>query len=217
MIETQNRVNIFCILTNMSEKQLNQAFEKFDAYNSYDPNEEEFDGKTYPKEVLYAERMTKKLNNYAPDAPEYMQLAVRCQHIGRWEIARDTFPMDRAGYLVWRSQLKIHHTNVAGPILKECGYDDATIEKVKALLLKKQLRQNPDTQLIEDVICLVFVEYYLDGFSKQHSDEKMVDILRKTLKKISPRGIEEALKIRMTDHVKNLILQAASSSNKAST
>ncbi len=193
----------------MSAKQLEQAFTKFDAYNTTDPNTEEFEGKTWPKEVLYAERMTKKLNDYAPNAPEYMQLAVRCQHIGRWEIARDTYPMDRAGYLMWRSQLKLHHAKIAGPILQECGYDEEIISKVKALLLKKNLNQNPDTQLIEDIICLVFVEFYLDDFIKKHSEEKMIDILKKTLKKISPRGIEEALKIKMTEHVKELILKAA--------
>jgi len=194
----------------MSATQLQEAFFRFDTYNAIDPNREGFEGKTYPKEVLYAERMTKKLNDYAPEAPEYMQLAVRCQHIGRWEIARNSYPMDRPGYLMWRSQLKLHHTKIAGPILKACGYNEETIDKVKFLLLKKQLHQNPDTQLIEDVICLVFVEYYLDDFAKQHSEEKMVDILKKTLKKISPRGIEEALKINMTDDVKQLILKAAS-------
>ncbi|MGI4020220.1 MAG: DUF4202 domain-containing protein [Janthinobacterium lividum] len=194
----------------MSATPLQQAFAKFDAHNATDPNQEEFEGKTYPKEVLYAGRMTKKLNDYAPDAPEYMQLAVRCQHIGRWEIARDSYPMDRPGYLMWRSQLKLHHTKIAGPILAEVGYDEETINKVKALLLKKNLNQNPDTQLIEDVICLVFVEFYLDDFTKKHSEEKMVDILRKTLKKISPQGIEAALKISMTEHVKDLIMQAAS-------
>ncbi|RYE30049.1 MAG: DUF4202 domain-containing protein [Sphingobacteriaceae bacterium] len=193
----------------MYSTQLQQAFDRFDAYNANDPNQEISAGKTYPKEVLYAERMTKKLNDYAPDSPEYMQLAVRCQHIGRWEIARDTYPMDRAGYLVWRSQLKIHHTQVAEPILRDLGYNEETIEKVKALLLKKQLKQSPDTQLIEDIICLVFVEFYLDDFAGQHSEEKMVDILRKTLKKISPEGINAALKIPMTDHVKSLIMQAA--------
>ncbi len=192
-----------------SEK-LQAAFFKFDTYNATDPNREISEGKTYPKEVLYAERMTKKLNDYAPDAPEYMQLAVRCQHIGRWEIARNSYPMDRPGYLMWRSQLKLHHTKIAEPILAAIGYDEETITKVKALLLKKNLNQNPDTQLIEDIICLVFVEYYLDDFAKQHSEEKLIDILRKTLKKISPRGIEEALKIKMTDQVKELILKAAS-------
>ncbi|MGI4729896.1 MAG: DUF4202 domain-containing protein [Janthinobacterium lividum] len=195
----------------MSSPKLQQAFAKFDAYNAKDPNQEISEEKTYPKEVLYAERMTKKLNDYASDSPEYMQLAVRCQHIGRWEIARNVYPMDRPGYLTWRSQLKLHHTKVAGPILQECGYDEETISKVKALLLKKNLQQNTDTQLIEDVICLVFVEYYLDDFSRQHSEEKMLDIVRKTLKKISPQGIEAALKIHMTEHVKSLIMKATAS------
>lgn len=194
----------------MSATQLQEVFAKFDAYNATDPNIEEFKGKTYPKEVLYAERMTKKLNDYAPESPEYMQLAVRCQHIGRWEIARNSYPMDRPGYLMWRSQLKLHHTKISEPIMVECGYDEEIINRVKALLLKKNLKQNPDTQLIEDVICLVFVEFYLDDFIKKHSEEKMINILKKTLTKISPRGIEEALKIGMTDQVKDLILKAAS-------
>ena len=74
---------------------------------------------------------------------------------------------------------------------------------------KKQLRQNSDTQLLEDVICLVFVQYYLEPFAALHEDEKVIDILKKTLKKISSRGIEEVLKISVSDKVKTLIQKAA--------
>lgn len=193
-----------------ANEQLKKAYTAFDFYNSSDPNIEEYKGIVYSKECLYALRMTEKLHQFAPDSPEYLQLAARCQHIGRWEIPRNSYPMDRKSYLQWRSQLKVHHSLIAEKILTDCGYDSDIIEKVKFLLLKKQLHQNPDTQLLEDVICLIFIEYYLEDFASQHEDEKIIDIIKKTLKKMSPHGIEEAVKISVTDKVKGLIERAAS-------
>lgn len=192
-------------------KRFERALASFDTYNGNDPNREKTEDNDIPKEFLYAIRMTSKLSHYAPDAPEHVQLAARCQHIGRWEIPRNAYPIDRKGYLQWRSQLAIHHATIAENILKECEYDQDTIDKVKALLLKKQLHQNPDTQLLEDVICLVFIEYYLDDFANLHDDDKVIDILKKTLKKMSPKAIQEAVKISVSDHVKKLINKAASS------
>ena len=119
--------------------------------------------------------------------------------------------MDRKGYLQWRSQLKIHHSLIAEKILTECDYGSDIKGKVKSLLLKKQLHQNQDTQLLEDVICLVFIEYYLEDFASQHEDEKMIEIIKKTLKKMSPQAINEALKIPVSDNIKSLIDRAASS------
>jgi hypothetical protein len=191
-------------------KRFERAIASFDTYNGNDPNREKTEDNDIPKEFLYAIRMTSKLSHYAPDAPEHVQLAARCQHIGRWEIPRNAYPIDKKGYLQWRSQLVIHHATIAEKILKECEYDQETIDKVKALLQKKQLHQNPDTQLLEDVICLVFVEYYLDDFANLHDDDKVIDILKKTLKKMSPKAIQEAVKISVSDHVKKLINKAAS-------
>jgi hypothetical protein len=191
----------------MTEK-LQKAFGLFDEYNARDPHRESVNGKTFPKELLYGQRMTERLNKYLPLAPEYLQLAARCQHIGRWEIPRNTYPMDRKGYLQWRSAEKFHHVAVAEPMLVQCGYDDATIEKVKFLLLKKELSTNADTQVLEDVVCLVFLEHYIDDFAAQHTDEKVVDILRKTLKKISPRCVQEVSGIRLSERIQRLLAQA---------
>lgn len=193
----------------MANDNLLKAFASFDAYNAKDPNIEEYDGKKYPKELLYATRMTERLNQFAPGAGEHVQLAARCQHIGRWEIPRNSYPMDRKGYLQWRTILKQHHADIAEKILGECGYDSNIIDIVKFLLLKKQLHTNPDTQLLEDIVCLVFVEYYLEEFASRHEDEKVVDILQKTLKKMSPRAIEQAGAIVKSERVKKLLAQAA--------
>jgi Domain of unknown function (DUF4202) len=193
----------------------NDRFEKaittFDAYNLNDPHEERVGGSSMPKEVLYAQRMSKRLDDFYPAAPSYLKLAAHCQHIGRWEIPRESYPMDRKGYLQWRNVLRTHHANLAEQILKSCRYDDDTIEKVKALLLKKGLHSNPDTQVLEDVICLVFIEHYLEDFAEKHEPPKVVDVLRKTLKKMSPRAIEAAGSIRVSDRIKIMLLQALNS------
>lgn len=194
----------------MTSSRLQKAIAAFDAYNARDPHEEEdAGGKKYPKELLYAMRMTDRLNRYEPGAAEHIRLAVRCQHIGRWEIPRNSFPMDRKGYLQWRTRLAAYHCGIASAILEECGYDSETIDKVKFLLQKKQLLQHhPETQILEDVICLVFIEHYLDDFARHHEEEKVVDILRKTIRKMSPRALKESTGIPLSEHAKSLVAKA---------
>jgi Domain of unknown function (DUF4202) len=192
----------------LNEK-LARAFATFDAYNSNDPNLDIFEGESYPKALLYAMRMTARLDHFAPDAPEYLKLAARAQHVGRWEIARDAYPMDKKGYLQWRNAEKFHHAEIAQQVLSSCRYDQELIDKVKFLLLKKELKTNVDTQLLEDVICLVFIEFYLEAFAAKHEDDKVVDILRKTLTKMSPHAITEALKIPVSSKIEMLIAKAA--------
>ena len=188
--------------------QFEKALTTFDAYNLNDPHLEEFEGKLVSKEVLYGQRMSARLSDFYPAAPEYLRLAAHCQHIGRWEIPRESYPMDKKGYLQWRNVLKTHHAKLAEQILQSCRYDEETIEKVKFLLLKKELFTNPDTKVLEDVICLVFIEHYLEEFASKHEPQKVIDILQKTLKKMSPRAIDEAAKIPVSERIKILIQQA---------
>src|SRR5690606_37810895 len=108
----------------------------------------------------------------------------------RWEIPRDSFPKDRVGYLQWRNKLKVHHADIAEKILGELGYDHETIERVKFLVQKKQLRHDEESQTLEDVVCLVFLSYYLDDFAGEHEEEKVVSILQKTWTKMSEKGKE---------------------------
>ena len=197
--------------SSMQDEKFTKAVEAFDAYNRKDPNLEMDDGQSYPKELLYAMRMTDRLNAFAPESPDYLQLAARCQHIGRWEIPRSQYPMDRKGYLKWRNELKRFHATIAEGILRDCGYDVNTIELVKFLLLKKQLQTSPDTQLLEDVVCLVFLEHYLDDFAGKHDEAKVTDILQKTLKKMSPRAVREAPGVVRPEHIRRLLEKAVGS------
>ena len=190
-----------------SEK-LKMAFRGFDEANAQDPHTETYQGKSYPKELLYAKRMTEKLDSFAPAASEALQLTARCQHICRWRIPRETYDMDRIGYLKWRQDLKKFHAEKASIILHEVGYDEETIDRVSFLLEKKKLKRDPETQILEDVICLVFLEHYLEPFMEKHAEDKLVDILAKTWKKMSEAGREAAMRLPLSARAKRLISKA---------
>lgn len=184
------------------------AFQHFDEANKQDPNTEVFEGTTYPKEVLYGIRMTERLNEFDPTASEALRLTARCQHICRWEIPRESYEMNREGYLRWRQELKKFHAKKAASILEDVGYGDETIDNVKFLLEKKQLKKNEETQALEDVICLVFLEYYFEPFAHKHEEDKTIDILQKTWRKMSIKGQEAALKLPLSKFSLDLITKA---------
>ena len=186
-----------------------QAIYLFDTYNSNDPKTTLIDGKEVADNLLYGQRMSEKMGKYEPEASESLLLAARSQHIGRWEIPRSDYPRDRKGYLQWRSQLKIHHAKLAASIMEKVGYDELMISEVKNQLIKKQLKQNASTQTLEDVICLVFLEFYFDDFSEEHDEEKLVNILRKTIAKMSSLGVATALQLPLSVKAKDLIGKAS--------
>lgn len=185
------------------------AIARFDDYNRQDPNVETVGGDSIAKELVYAGRMSDCLSKFAPDAPEEVRLAARCQHIGRWQIPRSTYPADRKGYLMWRNKLKDHHAAIASDILNDAGYDADMIEKVKFLLLKKELYSNQQTQLLEDVVCLVFIEFYLADFAAKHDEHKVIDILRKTMKKMTDRARAAAVLVPLDVKTKTLVIRAS--------
>lgn len=186
------------------------AINLFDKANENDPNKEVYQGKEHPKELLYAQRMTDRLISFDKDAGEALHLAVRCQHLQRWEIPRDQYEMNRVGYLKWRNDLKKFHADKAGEILRAVGYDEDIIDTVQFLLQKKQLKKNEMTQTLEDVICLVFLDYYFERFSEKYDEAKMIDILRKTWNKMSEKGQNTALTLNLSDRANQLVSKALS-------
>ncbi|WMI65424.1 DUF4202 domain-containing protein [Aestuariibaculum sp. YM273] len=186
------------------------AIALIDKKNSEDPNVYHSHGVDFPKELLYSQRMSQKLLQFKPNASRALQLAARAQHICRWKIARDEYPMDRVGYLKWRETLKKMHAELTADILKEVGYDDEYIDRVSFLINKKLIKKNEESQTIEDVICLVFLDYYFEEFAAKHEDEKVIDILQKTWVKMSEEGHEEALKIKFSEKSLALVKQAIS-------
>lgn len=183
-------------MTNTDTSRFAQAIARFDAANGEDPNRELDGGRPRPKELLYAERLTAMLVRFAADASETLLLAARCQHLQRWKIPRADYPMTRAGYQLWRTRLRDFHAELAGAILRDTGFDDAMIARVRSLIRKEALKTDAEAQALEDVVDLVFLESYLEDFVVRHpgyDEAKFVDILKKTAKKMSARGRESAL------------------------
>ncbi|MBC7845404.1 MAG: DUF4202 domain-containing protein [Flavobacterium sp.] len=179
-----------------------------DAENAQDPNTEIYQTKTYPKELLYSNRMYDRLMDFYPNASEQVQIASKAQHICRWKIARESYPMDRVGYLKWREDLKKFHAKLTAEILEKAGYSQDFIDRVSFLIEKKLLKKDEETQLLEDVICLVFLEFYFDPFVHKHDREKMKNIILKTWNKMSEAGHQEALKINFSQTNLQLIKDA---------
>lgn len=192
-----------------NQQRFDQAIALFDAANAADPNQDQ----GQPKELLYAQRMTEMIKRYAPEASEVAQLAVRAQHIKRWTVPRSTQPMTKEGYYAWRTGLYKFHAETAGELMRQAGYDDAMIEQVKAAVGKRGLKTNPDTQMMEDVTDLVFIEYYMLGFATakpDYSEDKWLVIIQKTWNKMSDRAHTFATTggIKLPEALVPLILKA---------
>jgi len=192
----------------LSDDRFNRAIQLFDDANRQDPNHVIHDGVEEPQASLYARRMTDWLHALQPDASEPLRLAARAQHILRWQIPRDRYPMTRAGYHEWRNDLAKFHAREAANCLQQAGYDDETIRRVQSLLRKEHLKSDAETQTLEDVICLVFLEHYFADFAKKHDEEKIVKILQRTWRKMSPRGHAAALRLQLSPNERWLIEKA---------
>ncbi len=180
------------------------AIARFDAENSRDPNLE--NGR--PRELLYAERLTDWVMKLSPNASEPLRLAARCQHICRWESPRENYPMTRPGYLKWRADLKKFHAEKSGTILRAVGYDEDTIRRVQDLNLKKNFPADVECCVLEDALCLVFLEFQLAALAAKSDDDKMINALRKSWAKMTEAARAEALKLSYGDREKNLIARA---------
>lgn len=195
----------------MSNK-LHQVLQLIDSANNKDPNIELDDnGVSTPKERLYSERMTAMLDTYSPSASDHLKIAAHAQHIERWILPRSKFPEGRAGYLTWRREQGAYHANRSGELMMEAGYADSDIERTKALVQKQGIKRDPEAQTLEDVICLVFLKYYFAPFTEKHSEEKVIDIVRKTWNKMSKKGQHEALSLPLNKSCSNLVKKALAS------
>ena len=184
------------------------ALRRFDEENARDPNTETADGVVQPREWLYARRLSDWVVRLCPDASEPLRLAARCQHLCRWEIPRNSYPMTRAGYLQWRANLKKYHAQKAGDILRELGYPEAVVRCVQDLNLKKHFPDDPETRVLEDALCLVFLEYQLADLAVKTAEDKTINALRKSWQKMTPAGRAEALKLNYGPREKVLLERA---------
>ncbi len=184
------------------------ALRCFDAENARDPNLEMAEGVPQPRELLYARRLTAWVMKLCPQASEELRLAARCQHLCRWMIPRSSHEMTRTGYLRWRTELKAFHAQKAGEILREVGYPDAFVARVQELNLKKNFPVDPDSRVLEDALCLVFLEFQLAELAAKTADDKVINALQKSWHKMTPAAHTHALNLPYDAKEKLLIERA---------
>jgi len=183
------------------------AFARIDAAHAEDPEQ---DAAGEPRELVYARRMSAWLGKLAPGASEALRLAVRCQHLRRWAIPRGAYPEGKIGYLRWRKEESLAHAALAGELLGQAGYGADTVQHVQSLVRKERIKHDPEAQLLEDCACLVFLEFEFAGFAPKHDEAVLVGILRKTWNKMSPRGHESALALKLAAPLQAIIQKALS-------
>ena len=175
-----------------------QATEAFQRANAEDPHTLTVDGALRPRELVDAERLSAWVERLDPNASEALRLAARCQHLRRWQIPRSSYPAGRVGYLQWRTQLGRFHADAATQLLEVAGYERPLIDEVRRINLKQGLHSNPDTQTMEDALCLTFLEFEFEEFCAKYPTEKVLEVVQKTWKKMSPRGHEIALTLPLS-------------------
>jgi len=192
----------------MTSDSLARAFAKIDQANEADPNMIATAEGDQPAELVYGRRMTQTLDAFFPDAPEELRIAARGQHIRRWTSPRADYPEGRVGYLKWRTDLKRFHAETLADIMRDCGYGEDQAARVGSLVRKERMKQDPEAQALEDVVCLVFLEHYFEAFAAKHPRDKIIDIVRKTWRKMSERGHEAALALDLPQPAAGLVAEA---------
>jgi hypothetical protein len=185
-----------------------RAVAAIDAANADDPSRIIVRGTERPKELAHAELVTDWVRRLRPEASEELLLAARAHHVRRWEIPRDSYPDGRSGYLRWRRALHELHARIVGEILEAAGYEPAAVERVQTIVRKRDLARDPDVQALEDALCLVFLETQFDSLADRLDGEKMDDVVRKTLVKMSDDGKRLALELDLGDEERAALARA---------
>ena len=192
----------------MPDDKYSATLKLIDEAHAQDPKKIEVNGKEQPYELHYSQKMSSYLEKRSPNAPDTLRLAIRAQHFRRWEIPRDSYPMTKIGYHAWRTYLKKRQADMASQICLDCGYSEDDAKRVAHLIRKEDLKKDEETQTLEDVACLVFLDDQFEEFEQQHNEDKIVKILQKTWGKMSGRGHELALEIPMSERCKSLVGKA---------
>ncbi|MFY0652662.1 MAG: DUF4202 domain-containing protein [Cyclobacteriaceae bacterium] len=192
----------------MTFEKLTRILSRIDEINTQDPNLETYEGKSYPKEILYSQRMTEMLHEFVAYPSGALQIAARGQHIQRWAIPRSDYPMDRKGYMKWRTVLKAYHSELLGEIMENEEVGEELIDHVKTLISKRKLKTDPESKTLEDVVCLVFLKYYFVEFAAKHPKEKVIDIVQKTWAKMTEEGHTAALRLPFGEKELTLVKEA---------
>ncbi|KAI4277799.1 MAG: hypothetical protein LQ337_001494 [Flavoplaca oasis] len=192
----------------MVSSSFDKAIHAIDEAHALDPRKVQIEGQDEPYELHYSKKMSDYLQKHSPNATDTLRLAIRAQHLRRWEVPRDSYAMSKTGYHLWRTYLKKRQAELASQICLDSGYSEEDAHRVGALIKKENLKQDAETQILEDVACLVFLDDQFEEFEKGHDEAKIITILQKTWGKMSDRGHELALEMSMSERARELVSKA---------
>lgn len=191
---------------------LNHVLSAIDEVNRHDPNQVKINGQMQIKELVYGQQMTECLSKYWPESNELLQIAVRAQHIKRWQLKRTEFEQGKVGYYAWRIAQGKFHAELTASIMTEQSYSAEQAEQTAAIIRKEKLKSNDDSQTLEDVACLVFLMHYFDDFAGKYlavdNEEKIIRIVQLTWGKMSEKAHGIALNLTLPDHLTAIVAKA---------
>ena len=194
----------------MTSSRYDKAATRIDEAHAEDPNRTKVNGADIPYELHYAEKMSSYLSKRVNNPSEELKLAIRAQHFRRWEVPRSSYPITRVGYHAWRTFLKKRQADLVSQICQDCGYTSEEVSRIASMIMKENMKSDEETQILEDVACLVFLDDQFEDFEKEHDEDKIIKILQKTWGKMSERGHELALEVSMSDRARSLVTKALS-------
>jgi len=188
--------------------QLATCIALIDQANKDDPKQTIINGEPINNEVLYSQRMLSSLQAFANEASDALTLACYAQHVCRWKLIRKDYPEGLEGYLKWRTDLAKLHAKILAEAMQAANYDAEHIKRAKHIIQKRKLKTDTESQTLEDISCLVFLNHYFDAFAAKHTEQRIIDIVQKTWAKMSENGHQAALKLSLAPHLQILVGKA---------
>ncbi|MGB0716706.1 MAG: DUF4202 domain-containing protein [Phycisphaerae bacterium] len=190
------------------QERFDEAIRQMNASHEQDPRTEVFDGKTYPKELIFSQRVSRWLHELLEDPPEALQLAAFGHTLCRWKVRRDDYDRGLVGYRYWRLACANRHADEAEQILRDAGYDDPMVEQVRSFILKKDWPNTRESLALEDADCLAFLELKFKHYLDDWDEDKTIDILAKTARKMTPEARRLVSRLPLSEREQSLLARA---------
>ncbi len=184
------------------------AAQAIDAANALDPNLVTVRGVREPLALVHGRLAVEWVQVLRPDADPLLSIAARAHHLRRWELPRSGYPEGKAGYHRWKRDQRQRHADDVAALLAPLGFSDDDIAAVQRWIRREALNTDTGSQAVEDAACLVFIETQLADVATKLDHDHLVDVIRKTAKKMSPAALDAVGRIPLGDVEQRLLAEA---------
>jgi len=179
-----------------------------DTANAADPTSVVVRGSGHPLALVHGQLAAEWVARMHPEADETWLLAARAHHLRRWELPRTDYAPGKAGYLKWKRDQRVRHALDVGALLAEVEFGSEVIARVQALVRRDRLATDTGSQAVEDAACLVFLETQLADIATKLDHDHLIDVIRKTAKKMSPAALAAVSTIPLGEVEQSLLAAA---------